>query len=197
MIEFPKEVAKLYKVINDAIACDDYDIIYKNKDLLIDSFEYFKNTDVYVYLVKSYFYKEKHESVVMFVAELLRKEYERLENYYYLVLSCLTLEDVYQGASIIKKSKLLNQPENKIYWDDEATYSSLINCEDEVKKTNLMVKFLMELVKEITFGDCNEEGYIGLRYFELVNTLLEIGFNEEFIKELINIANMIFVNENI
>ena len=54
MIEFPKEILILYKVINDAIECDDYDVIYKNKDIIIDSFEYFKNTDIYVYLIKAY-----------------------------------------------------------------------------------------------------------------------------------------------
>lgn len=197
MIEFPREIFVLHKTINDAVDCEDYDIIYKNKDLIIDSFEYFKNTDIYVYLVKAYFFKEKYESVITLVTELLKKEYERLDCYYYLVLSCLALEDVYQGVSIIKKSRLLNSPEYAIYWNDEATYSSLINCEDSLKKTGLFVKFLMELVKEITFGDSKEVGYIGLRYFELVNTLFEIGFNEEFIKELINIANVIFVSENI
>lgn len=194
MIEFPKEILSLNRIINDAIDCDDYDVIYKNKDLINDSFEYFKNTDIYVYLVKSYFYKEKYESVIMLVTELLRKEYERLECYYFLILSCLAVEDVYQGASIVKKSRLLNSPEIVIYWNDEATYSSLINCDDDLKKAGLMVQFLMELVKEITFGAPKEDGYIGLRYFELVNTLLEIGFSEEFIKELINIANVIFVN---
>ncbi len=197
MIQFPKEQGKLYKIINDAIDCEDYDVIYKNKDLIIDSFEYFKNTDIYLYLVKAVFFKEKYESVITLVTELLKKEYERLENYYYLVLSCFALEDVYQGASVIKKSSLLNLPENVIYWNDEATYSSLINADLSLMKTGLMVKFLMELVKEITFGSSKEEGYIGLRYFELVNTLWEIGFNESFIKELINIANVIFVSENI
>ena len=89
----------------------------------------------------------------------------------------------------------MNSADFIIYWNDEATYSSLINLNDDVKKTGVIAKFLKELLKESSINDNLEEGYIGIRYFELVNTLWEIGFSKEFVKELINIANMIFIKE--
>jgi len=195
MIEFPKKEALIFKQVNDALECDDYDVIYRLKDEIIKSFEILKNTNVFVSLVKSMFYKEKYTSVISLVTDLQIKEYEKNEMYYYLIISCLALEDIYQAASVIKKSKLMNSADFIIYWNDEATYSSLINLNDDVKKTGVIAKFLKELLKESSINDNLEEGYIGIRYFELVNTLWEIGFSKEFVKELINIANMIFIKE--
>ncbi len=195
MIEFPKEQALIYKDVLKAIECDDYDIIYRYKDKIIDSYEVFKNTDIYVELVKAMFYKEKYESVISLVSSLQNKEYEEIEIYFYLIISCLAVEDVFQAASVIRKSKIMNSRECIIYWNEEATYSSLINCEEKIKKVAVMAKFLKELLKEISINEHLEEGYIGIRYFELTNTLWEIGFSIEFIKELINTANVIFVKE--
>jgi len=195
MIEFPKSEAVLYKKVNDALECDDFDLIYKCKDEIIKSYNIFKHTNIFVSLVKSMFYKEKYTSVVSLVTDLQIKEYEKNEMYFYLIASCLALEDIYQAASVVKKSKLMNSADFVIYWNDEATYSSLINCSDDIRKTGVIAKFLKELLKETSINDNLEEGYIGIRYFELVNTLWEIGFPEEFIKELIDIANVIFMKE--
>lgn len=196
MIEFPKESAKLFHIINEAEKCDDFDVIYNYKNQIINSFEIFKSTNIYCLLAKAMFFKEKYSSVVSLVTDLQNKEYEKIEMYFYLIAACLALEDILYASMLIKKSKLMNSNDICIYWNDDATYSSLINCEDDLKKTCIFAKFLKELLKEVALNDCIEDGYIGIRYFELVNTLLEIGFSEDFIKELIEIANVIFMKED-
>ena len=70
MIEFPKKEALIFKQVNDALECDDYDVIYRLKDEIIKSFEILKNTNVFVSLVKSMFYKEKYTSVISLVTDL-------------------------------------------------------------------------------------------------------------------------------
>ena len=195
MIKFPKEEAIIFREINQALECEDYDVIYRFKDKVIDSYEVFKNSDIYIALIKAMFYKGKYESVVSLVTSLQQKEYEKLEIYFYLLCSCLALEDIYQAASVVRKSSILNSNEVKMYWDEEATYSSILNCDKKVKKTYVMLRFMRELLKEISMNDNLEDGYVGIRYFELVNTLWEIGYEEAFVKELIEIANEIFVKE--
>lgn len=197
MIKFPREKALLFNKINRAIECEDYDVVFKHKNELMECFSEFEKTDIYIGLIKALFYKEHYQDVVIITDELLRRDYERYEIYFYLVFSCIALNDIFTPNMILKKYKILNILEVKNLWNDEGTYSSALNLENDLKKAVIAARFIIELIKEYNYGVSGEDGYLGLRVFELINSLLEIGYDKYLINELTDIANLIFVAYNI
>ena len=173
--------------INNAIEADDFDIVYKYKDLLMKSFNELKNSDIYVSLIKAVFYKEKYQDVIDLAIELYNLEYERFEIIYYVVFSSIAINDLYVALSLLRKYKIMNEEDIKIYWNEEAIYSNVCNCELSLKKAALSAKFLKDLAK----GLDDEENHPVIAIYELINTLNEVGFDKDIIRELNDIASLL------
>ena len=196
MIQFPNEKALVYNKVIKALECEDYDVVYKCKKELMDSFNELSSTEIYVGLIKSLFYKEHYNDVIMVTEELWKKGYERYEIIFYVVFSSIALDDIYIGYSIVRKYNLLKEQEIKFIMSECGTYSSSMKYPMDITKCVISASFIEELVKEVTTGVDEQDGYLGLRVFEFINSLLELGCDMEIINELIDISNLIFIAYN-
>lgn len=174
--------------INNAIEADDFDIVYKYKDLLMELFNELKDSDIYVSLVKAVFYKEKYQDVIDLATELYNLEYERYEIIYYVVFSSIAINDLYVALSILKRYKIMNEEDVKVLWNDEAIYSTVCNCELGLKKASISVKFLRDYSRALS----DDIDYPVIAIYDLINTLNEVGFDKDIVRELTDIANMLF-----
>ena len=134
------------------------------------------------------FLNEEYDKCIDEFKKEIKEDKEEYDSAYYMLASILASNDIYLGLSIIKKSKLLNQESITAYLDKEgANLVNLLVENDEVKKVVVLLMFINSH-KDCDMNDT--ESY--LSFFEMIDSLYEIGYSSEIIKELTSIGHIIF-----
>lgn len=134
------------------------------------------------------FLNEEYDKCIDEFKKEIKEDKEEYDSAYYMLASILASNDIYLGLSIIKKSKLLNQESITAYLDKEgANLVNLLVENDEVKKVVVLLMFINSH-KDCDMNDT--ESY--LSFFEMIDSLYEIGYSSEIIKELTNVGHIIF-----
>ena len=137
---------------------------------------------------KDLFLCEEYEKITSAFQEEIKEDKENLSDAYYMLASVIASNDIYLGLSIIKKSKILNKEEITSYLDKEgANLVNLLVESDEIKKVVILLTFINSH-KESDM----DEAEVGLSFFELIDSLYEIGYSSSIIKELTSVGHMLF-----
>ena len=137
---------------------------------------------------KDLFLCEEYEKITSAFQEEIKEDKENLSDAYYMLASVIASNDIYLGLSIIKKSKILNKEEITSYLDKEgANLVNLLVESDEIKKVVILLTFIN------SHKECDmDEAEVGLSFFELIDSLYEIGYSSSIIKELTSVGHMLF-----
>lgn len=197
IIKFPKGKSQTISRIYEAYDSEKYNVVCSFKDELVESVELFKDTDLFDILLESYFQLFLFDEVIMVNDELLKKGYESFDTIYFTLLSHIALVDIYQAKSLIKRSKILNNESVKhFYSNDGANYNNILSLNNDVfYETSLcllIVNFVNEVSKEM-LGDIEvDKEYLLYRFFDLINVVYELGYEDSIIKELDRVLRIVF-----
>ena len=134
------------------------------------------------------FLNEEYEKCIDTYKDEIKEEKENLGDAYYMLASVIASNDIYLGLSIIKKSKLLNMVDITTYLDKEgANLINLLVESDDMKKVVILLMF----INSHKDGDMNDVE-VGLSFFEMIDSLYEIGYSSNIIKELTSVGHMLF-----
>ena len=128
--------------------------------------------------------------------ELRTRGIETYDTLYYLLLSLIANNDIYQALSIINRSKLLNRQEIKeFHQEDGANYSNLLayaDHEPEFTLLLLIVNYIKGLANELNNQSEKDLDYSLFRFFDLINLVYELGYPLKIMQELSSIMKIIF-----
>ena len=134
------------------------------------------------------FLNEEYEKCIDTYKDEIKEEKENLGDAYYMLASVIASNDIYLGLSIIKKSKLLNMVDITTYLDKEgANLINLLVESDDMKKVVILLMF----INSHKDGDMNDVE-VGLSFFEMIDSLYEIGYSSNIIKEMTSVGHMLF-----
>ena len=134
------------------------------------------------------FLNEEYEKCIDTYKDEIKEEKENLGDAYYMLASVIASNDIYLGLSIITKSKLLNMVDITTYLDKEgANLINLLVESDDMKKVIILLMF----INSHKDGDMNDIE-VGLSFFEMIDSLYEIGYSSNIIKELTSVGHMLF-----
>ena len=133
---------------------------------------------------------------LFFGQQLLAQNYESMAILYYLLLSYLGQKDLYGALALIKKSRLLQQKEYSAFHNPEnANYAQLLNLPDADLYERLAILVMLyweSLWREFSYDNCQDEALLLVRWFDLLNTLYELGYPKEMMDELQKVASIVF-----
>lgn len=196
-MKFPQESALITRNIKTLFLDCDYQAVCQYKNQLFDNFEMVKKFKVFEMLVISAFNLGYYDEVILIGEELLKREYESNEELYYVLLSCLANDDIFHGLSLIKRSRIINNPLNEQYLSsDGANYSYLLQLPD--KDNSFVLLFLIVLLikaigKEYNMGLNVDKRYIFDRFVEEVDLLYEMGYDKNIIDKLSEAIEKIYI----
>ncbi|HHX80261.1 MAG TPA: hypothetical protein GX692_04265 [Acholeplasmataceae bacterium] len=195
MMKFPKEKVLIMQEINDCLACDDFFGIFKLKDKILESSDQLERK-IFDDLLFATFVIGNFDDVVLIASELKRKGIETYPTLYYTLLALIANEDLFQAVSIIKNSKILNNPEIKsLYQEDGANYSNLLAYAERYPNFSLlllMVNYVNGIIREINGTKDINRDYLLFRFFDLINLIYELGYPLKIIQELSSVMKVIF-----
>ena len=199
-MKFPVESVKLSSNIKTYVSREEYDKVYKLKDEVLNNLEYFKEFDNEVLddLIASTYLVGDIDRCILLSEELMKKEYESFMQIYYMILSYLSNEDIFGSLAMMRKSKILKEPETKSYYDsEEAHYSSLLRFDSDTYKALALVlcNFVIELSKESVFVKKIDKEYLFYRFFDVVNLLNEYGFSNNLVLKLSDDIRNVFIRQ--
>lgn len=194
-MRFPREKALIINQINDYKSNEDYYGIAKMKNLILDNYQQC-DAEIYEDLIRATFVIGNYDEAILIANDLIAKNVETFTVIYYALLSALGNNDIYQAKSIIKKSQLLNSGEIKnLYSKDGANYSQLLTHVHSLPGLALaliITNFVEGLARELASGVEIDQEYLLFRFFDLINTLYEIGYPSVIIRELAKVMKIIF-----
>lgn len=197
VIKFPKEKTQLYNQVLDFYDQKNYKGIYLMKDRLLDALPLISNTLLVDVLIEATFKLYLFEETIMLGDELIKRQYESYDMYYFMLLSYIGLVDIYQAKALINRSKLLNEPEfKKFYQTEGANYTNILSLDAETFYSTccllLIINYINEVAKEMA-GDIEiDKEYLLFRFFDLINMVYEIGYDHTIIQELEEDMKVIF-----
>ena len=140
--------------------------------------------------IKELFFSEDYQGVIKTYNQYKENNSLDYNCLYYALLSCIGLDDIYLGLSIIKNCSLLHDEEtNSLIEADGANFINMLKCNEDMQKA-LVICLYLENNKNNSSILKNIEANIN--YFELIGSLYELGYNNNVIKELTNIGHMIY-----
>jgi hypothetical protein len=194
-MRFPKEKVLITKEVNDSLNRGDFFSIFKMKNRIIDNFEVLE-PEVFSRLLASTFIIGNFDEAVIIGLELRTRGIETYDTLYYLLLSLIANNDIYQALSIINRSKLLNRQEIKeFHQEDGANYSNLLayaDHEPEFTLLLLIVNYIKGLANELNNQLEKDLDYSLFRFFDLINLVYELGYPLKIMQELSSIMKIIF-----
>lgn len=194
-MRFPKEKVLITKEVNDSLNRGDFFSIFKMKNRIIDNFEVLE-PEVFSRLLASTFIIGNFDEAVIIGLELRTRGIETYDTLYYLLLSLIANNDIYQALSIINRSKLLNKQEIKeFHQEDGANYSNLLayaDHEPEFTLLLLIVNYIKGLANELNNQLEKDLDYSLFRFFDLINLVYELGYPLKIMQELSSIMKIIF-----
>lgn len=203
MMKFPKEETLIITEINKLYEANKYSSIVKMYDKIVNNIEVIASIDekCITKVIESLFYSKLFDKIIAFVDGVRNKGFESFNWYFYAFASLLGNEDFYYARSIIKKSQILNDATIQSYLsEDGANYSNILGMNDELLNTAgpclIMINFLNELIGE-TLTTFVDKKYVLMRYFDLLNILVEYGASIDLLDMLDNTIKICFDLENL
>lgn len=203
MMKFPKEETLIITEINKLYEVNKYSSIVKMYDKIVDNIEVIASIDekCITKVIESLFYSKLFDKIIAFVDGIRNKGFESFNWYFYAFASLLGNEDFYYARSIIKKSQILNDATIQSYLsEDGANYSNILGMNEELLNTAgpclIMINFLNELIGE-TLTTFVDKKYVLMRYFDLLNILVEYGASIDLLDMLDNTIKICFDLENL
>lgn len=203
MMKFPKEEMLIINEINNYFENNNYSNIVKMYDNILKNIDTIATVDenCVTKIIESLFYTKMFDRIIAFTDNLRNKGFENFNWYFYAFASLLGNEDFYYARSIVKKSKILNDPTIQSYYsEDGANYSNILGMSEEllnkVGPCLIMVNFLNELINESVSTFINQT-YTIMRYFDLLNILVEYGASMDLIDLLDNTLRICYDLENL
>lgn len=194
-MRFPKEKVVITTRLNDYLLNNDFFEVMKMKDEILDNYQVLE-PNVFAQLISSAFLVGNFEEVIRIGEALSAKEKESFDTIYYYLLACIGITDIYRAMSFIKRSKLLNLEEIKIYHiEDGANYSNLLRFSSALSSATqalLIVNFVEGIARELTGNLDIDKEYLLFRFFDLINMIYEIGYPFEIIESLTQAIKIIF-----
>ncbi|HHU55695.1 MAG TPA: hypothetical protein GXZ48_03270 [Acholeplasmataceae bacterium] len=197
VIKFPKEKTKIINSFNDAYFREDFQKAASYKDDIINNFDILKNENIFDKLLESLFEIYAFNEIIIIGERLRNFKYESFDLYYYMLLSYVSLVDLYGAKSLIKRSKLLNNESIKYYYEiDGANYSNILGLSEvlfmKAAPCLLIVNYINEVFKE-TIGNYKiDREYLLYRFFDLINMIYELGYDGWIILRLEKALKIIF-----
>lgn len=197
VLKFPKEKTKIINGFKEAYDFDNFQKAVTYKDEILNNFEILKNEGIFEKLLESLFELHAFEEVITVGEQLRKLQYESFDLYYYMLASYISLVDLYGAKSLIKRSKLLNDDTIKFYYEtDGANYSNILSLSDYLFERAapclLIVNFINEVFKEVAGNIENDSEYLLYRFFDLLNMIYELGYDEWIILRLERALKLIF-----
>lgn len=197
IIKFPKEKTRLVNRIYDAYELENYQLIFSLKDEIINNLESLREEKVLDILLESTFGLYLFEEVIMLGDEYIKQKYESFDLYYYALLSYIALNDIYQARNLIRRSALLNSEGIKYYFSQEgANYSNILGLSyglfEQAAPCLLIVNFITEISSEMLGKIEVDQEYLLLRFFDLINMVYELGYDDEIIIQLEKALKIVF-----
>lgn len=203
MMKFPKEETLIITEINKLYEANKYSSIVKMYDKIVNNIEVIASIDekCITKVIESLFYSKLFDKIIAFVDGVRNKGFESFNWYFYAFASLLGNEDFYYARSIIKKSQILNDATIQSYLsEDGANYSNILGMNEELLNTAgpclIMINFLNELIGE-TLTTFVDKKYVLMRYFDLLNILVEYGASIDLLDMLDNTIKICFDLENL
>lgn len=198
-MKFPKEKVRLVNLIKEYLEQEDFYSIYKLKDDIFLSFDELKQTSIFNHLLYATFNLGHFDGVILISDELQKKGYESFELIYFTLLSFIANTDIYQAVLFIKKSKILNMEEIKVYHSiDGANYSNILHFDETLSSSTLalvITNFVEGIAREMIGDRIIDQEYILYRFFDLINLILELGYPAVIINELTEVMKVVFLLE--
>lgn len=197
VIKFPKEKTKIINSFNDAYYMEDFLKAITYKDDILNNFEILKSDDIFEKLLESYLELSAFDDAIIIGEELRKRKYESFDLYYYMLLSFISVNDLYGAKSLIKRSKLLNNESIKFYYEvDGANFTNILSLSDllfeKAAPCLLIVNFINEVFKEVIGNYDNDREYLLYRFFDFINMIYELGYDEWIILRLERALKIIF-----
>ena len=188
-MKFPKdEIMVINKVRSILLNNDCSNILEIGNEVLEHAqflCQYSKNIiDAYI---KKLFECREFEAVISLIEELIKKDLEDCNWYYYALASLIANKDLYYAKRLISKSKLLNDKSISYLVDaEDANYNAVFNLHyellDLIGPCLILINFINELITESLNIKIDDE-YLVMRFFDLLNLLFEYGLDEEIIEQ--------------
>ncbi len=199
IIKFPKEEIVLVKEITEAFNNNNYELVIKYKDKILEYFDFLclSNPEIFLYLVISLFNLRKFQDVILINDEFFKRNYESFHIYFYVFASYLSFHDIFQAVQLIYRSKILQDESIRYYYsEDNTNFFNIFHLSKELYDMCgdclILVNFILELSKERILIKNRDDGYFVFRYFDLLNGLYEIGYEAEIINKIENTFNTAF-----
>jgi len=197
VIKFPKEKTQIINNFLDAYYNQDYKKAITYKDDILRNYEILKDEELFEKLLESYFELYAFEEVIMVGDELRKYKYESFDLYFYMLSSFIALTDIYRASILIKRSPLLNHESIKFYYEKEgANYSNILSLSKvlffQAAPCLLLVNFINEVIKELGGSIDLDKEYLLYRFFDLINMIYELGYDEWIILRLERTLKIIF-----
>ena len=210
-MKFPKEkaviIGKIKGYLDDgdtkSIIQMEEDIIANIDDLQNDTLTVYELTfevnmtvlDILIYKLYSIGDTNK---VIAIGDEYLKHEYESYLVIYYMLLSYIGNEDIYQAVSLIRRSKLLNREDVKAYYSgDDPHYSMISTIDGDVYHTLalVMVVYSLEIAKESVIVKQVNKEYLLFRLYDVFNLMSELLYPVEVILKMSEDIGIVFLQK--
>lgn len=210
-MKFPKEkaviIGKIKGYLDDgdtkSIIQMEEDIIANIDDLQNDTLTVYELTfevnmtvlDILIYKLYSIGDTNK---VIAIGDEYLKHEYESYLVIYYMLLSYIGNEDIYQAVSLIRRSKLLNREDVKAYYSgDDPHYSMISTIDGDVYHTLalVMVVYSLEIAKESVIVKQVNKDYLLFRLYDVFNLMSELLYPVEVILKMSEDIGIVFLQK--
>ena len=210
-MKFPKEkaviIGKIKGYLDDgdtkSIIQMEEDIIANIDDLQNDTLPFYELTfevnmtvlDILIYKLYSIGDTNK---VIAIGDEYLKHEYESYLVIYYMLLSYIGNEDIYQAVSLIRRSKLLNREDVKAYYSgDDPHYSMISTIDGDVYRTLalVMVVYSLEIAKESVIVKQVNKDYLLFRLYDVFNLMSELLYPVEVILKMSEDIGIVFLQK--
>ncbi len=197
-IKFPKDEVQIINDIEKMFNVNNYSGIVKQYNKIIDNIDMVLNIkpNTINIIIESLFYCRQFDTIITFVESLRNKGFEDFLWYFYAFASIIGNDDIYLAKTILKKSKLLNDPDIQFYYsEDGANYVNILGMNDCILEKQgpclIMINFINDLIYESLQKAIDAE-YVIMRAFDLINILCEDGASQELIELFINTLQIIF-----
>lgn len=210
-MKFPKEKAVIIGKIKGYLDDGDTKSIIQMEEEIIANIDDLQNDTLTVYeltfevnmtvldiLIYKLYSIGDTNKVIAIGDEYLKHEYESYLVIYYMLLSYIGNEDIYQAVSLIRRSKLLNREDVKAYYSgDDPHYSMISTIDGDVYHTLalVMVVYSLEIAKESVIVKQVNKDYLLFRLYDVFNLMSELLYPVEVILKMSEDIGIVFLQK--
>lgn len=186
---------ELVKKINDLYANACYDEIDLLKDEIIEQIDELKDSNCFIKVISALFMEKKYDDVIYFINSLMRKEINDLQFCFYYLVSSIAIGDVFIAKSYLRKLNIINSEKVKDFISDGgANYVNIKDQEFNDAIALLLINFIYTYEQPFLQKKNTEKQDLFFQYYEMIDTIYSLGYNDDIVDYLSNIGKMIFEN---